>query len=1165
MTRKAIWKDWVSCFRAKAARGFTAGLILVGSSSPLLGCEDGIAVPDPENNPGLVADCKALLAARDKLAGNVFLDWDAEAAISSWEGLSVSGSPPRVSRLRLDRRQLTGTLPAELGQLTGLEELALAYNQLTGEIPAGLGQLGQLVVMVLHDNQLTGSLPLELGQLSKLSVLFLQNNQLSGELPEELSQLSQLRRLWLHTNRLTGEVPQWLADMSGLWEVYLDRNQLTGEIPAELSQLSDLRLLGLNSNQLTGKIPPELGRLTGLDTLWLANNELRGEIPAELSQLTNLTRLSLSGNRLTGEIPAWLGQMPNLQSLRLSHNQLTGPIPPELGQLTKLYYLHLAYNHLTGPIPPELGQLTELLELSLSRNRLSGEIPSELEQLTLLEWLVLDDNRLTGPIPPELGQLTRLELLYLNHNRLTGSIPPELGLGRLIQLRLNHNQLTGNVPPELAQGMFYVRILHLDYNELTGEIPVELAQLPLLRELRLSGNRLTGKIPAELGRLHSLVQLSLDNNQLTGEIPAELGNLPWLSRLHLQHNRLTGEIPAELGQLSRLRQFSFRGNRLTGPVPPELSDLPDVYVLNLAATRMAPDRIDVTWDDPGDPSGSYEYRLWEEGAVDWTEWAPIEDPETLLTKGEGLTIEWMLTDISNDAVYLFIEVSVTNDTGTHLSRAEVKRPVIAGPPSTDSPEAIFVPVLLTSAGRNNAFFTSELTLTNRGAEEATLHYTYTAEAGGGSGAASDTLAPERQRILPNAIDYLSGLGIPIPASGNRIGTLRVEVSGSSEVSLTTRTTTAVPDGRAGLAYPSIAEDEGSQEAVYLCGLRQNSQDRSNVAFQHMGSSEDGPITLRTIVYSGDPDDTSSLVVGEVELKPGGFHQYSGLLGRLGAPAQGYVKVEKVSGDAPFYAYGVINDNFNSDGSFVFPVTESSLVGTTGQTLPVIIETGSFQSELTVTNFSARDRQVDFNFVADGVDRDDDTATFGLTLKAGEQTILPDIVEELRGREVAGIGPANRAYVGALFATPAEGDMSGIVIGARTGAPDQRGGQYSLFYNGVPYGSATVESAWIYGLQQNAENRSNLALVNTGEIDDSSSTFEITVYDGSGDSEPKTSSVTLGPRRWHQVNGILGKTSQGYVQVRKVSGNNPFVAYGVINDGGRPGERSGDGAFLLSQE
>ena len=120
----------------------------------------------------------------------------------------------------------------------------------------------------------------------------------------------------------------------------------------------------------------------------------------------------------------------------------------------------------------------------------------------------------------------------------------------------------------------------------------------------------------------------------------------------------------------------------------------------------------------------------------------------------------------------------------------------------------------------------------------------------------------------------------------------------------------------------------------------------------MGAPDEGSITLRTTVFSGEADDTTPRDLGEVKLQPGGFHQYSGLLDRLGSPAQGFVKVEKVEGEAPFYAYGVINDNFNSDGSFVFPLTESSLVGRSGQTLPVIIETGSFQSELTVTNFSA---------------------------------------------------------------------------------------------------------------------------------------------------------------------------------------------------------------------
>ena len=392
--------------------------------------------------------------------------------------------------------------------------------------------------------------------------------------------------------------------------------------------------------------------------------------------------------------------------------------------------------------------------------------------------------------------------------------------------------------------------------------------------------------------------------------------------------------------------------------------------------------------------------------------------------------------------------------------------------------SVFVPVILSAAGQNQSFFTSELTLTNRGEREERLDYLYTAHIGGGSGRASEVLAPGVQKIETDALGHLRGLGIPIPETGNRIGTLWVEVRLGSEVEAVVRTTTLVPDGRAGLAYPGVAEEEGFTEAVYLCGLRQNSRDRSNVAFQNMGAPEEGAITLRTTVYSGDSTDTNARVLEDMELEPGGFHQYSGLLGVLGVPAQGYVKVERVEGRAPFYAYGVINDQANSDGSFVFPVTASSLEATAGQTLPVIVETSEFTSELTVTNFSEEPRRLDFQFVAEGIEGDDKTAGFSMTLVAGQQQIIPEVVEELRRRGVAGLGSGNRALAGAVFATAVEGDMSGIVIGARTGS-EGGGGQYSVFYNAVPFGEAFSREAWVEGLQQNQENRSNLALVNTG--------------------------------------------------------------------------------------
>ena len=483
--------------------------------------------------------------------------------------------------------------------------------------------------------------------------------------------------------------------------------------------------------------------------------------------------------------------------------------------------------------------------------------------------------------------------------------------------------------------------------------------------------------------------------------------------------------------------------------------------------------------------------------------------------------------------------------------------------------SLFVPVILSSAGQKQSFFTSELTLTNRGDQDVKLDYSYSANRGEGSGAASDVLPAGRQRVETDALTYLRGLGIPIPETGNRIGTLRVEARLGSEVEAVVRTTTLVPEGRAGLAYLGVAEEEGFTEAVYLCGLRQNNRDRSNVAFQNMGAPEEGAITVRTTVYSGEAADATARVLEDIELEPGGFHQYSGLLGVLGVPAQGYVRVERVEGTSPFYAYGVINDQANSDGSFIFPVAASSLEGTAGQTLPVIVETSEFRSELTVTNFSEEPRRLDFQFVAERIEAAGNTAAFSMTLGAGRQEIIAEVVDELRRRGVAGLGSGSRALAGAVFATAVEGDMSGIVIGARTGS-EGGGGQYSVFYNAVPFGEAFSREAWVDGLQQNQENRSNLALVNTGEVDGSASVFHLEIYDGeTGLLAETVVTKPIPARRWHQINGILGsyapETRQGYIRIEKVSGENPFLAYGVVNDGGAPGERSGDGAYLPARE
>ena len=68
--------------------------------------------------------------------------------------------------------------------------------------------------MGLDSNQLSGKIPAELGELSNLLWLDLENNRLSGAVPPEVGQLSNLVRLRLAGNDLSGCVPDALSDVS---------------------------------------------------------------------------------------------------------------------------------------------------------------------------------------------------------------------------------------------------------------------------------------------------------------------------------------------------------------------------------------------------------------------------------------------------------------------------------------------------------------------------------------------------------------------------------------------------------------------------------------------------------------------------------------------------------------------------------------------------------------------------------------------------------------------------------------------------------------------------------------------------------------------------------------------------------------------------------------
>ena len=279
-----------------------------------------------------LGDREVLVALYNATDGANWTDntnWLSTAPLGEWHGVTVDESG-RVTELHLSAKQLSGTIPAELGQLSSLERLFFNTNQLSGTIPAELGQLSSLEFLSFDRNQLSGAIPVELGGLSSLEHLVLSTNELTGAIPRELGNLSSLDSLWLEHNQLSGSIPAELGELSSLKYAFLGKNQFSGAIPKEMGNLSNMEILTLDETQVSGSIPAELGGLSKLTTLILQSNMLSGAIPAELGNLSNLLLLGLGRNQLSGAIPSELGNLSNLVSITLAPNNFTGCIPSEL-------------------------------------------------------------------------------------------------------------------------------------------------------------------------------------------------------------------------------------------------------------------------------------------------------------------------------------------------------------------------------------------------------------------------------------------------------------------------------------------------------------------------------------------------------------------------------------------------------------------------------------------------------------------------------------------------------------------------------------------------------------------------------------------------------------------------------------------------------------------
>lgn len=455
-----------------------------------------------------------------------------------------------------------------------LRELNLGWNNITGTLPAGIGQFTSFVDLNLCNNHLTGLVPSEIFMLNNLTSLCLADNNLTGIITEEVfSGLTRLKYIDLSSNQMGPGFPPWLQRLAGVDYIDMEDTGITGQFPYWFSAAFSLaKKLDFSHNQINGSLPNNMENMS-LHHLLLDGNQITGEM---LPLPRNLISFSISNNALSGHIPESICESPQLQDMDLGSNRLEGEFPRCL-RMRKIKSLILSNNMFLGKFPIFLQSCTNISFLDLSGNKLSGRLPTWIADLVAIQYLRLSYNMFSGSLPFSITNLREMYDMNLAGNRLSGAIPWNLSNLRSMVEKNDYPSVPffDNFPVVTKrQELFYgdrlsdMVSIDLSSNFLTGVIPDEITSLGSLMNLNLSWNYLTGKIPHKIGSMASLESLDLSNNQLSGEIPLSLSNLSYLAWLDVSYNNLSGRIPSgpQLDTLYDNDPFMYSGNNgLCGP------------------------------------------------------------------------------------------------------------------------------------------------------------------------------------------------------------------------------------------------------------------------------------------------------------------------------------------------------------------------------------------------------------------------------------------------------------------------------------------------------------------------------------------------------------------------------------------------------------------------
>ncbi|KAK3040484.1 hypothetical protein RJ639_028769 [Escallonia herrerae] len=224
-----------------------------------------------------------------------------------------------VAGIDLNRADIAGFLPDELGLLSDLALLHLNSNRLCGVLPLTLPNLTLLFELDLSNNRFVGPFPYVVLSLPSIKYLDIRYNEFEGPLPPQLFNKN-LDAIFVNNNRLTSIIPSSLGTSTASVLVFANNN-FGGCLPPSIANFANTleELLVINTN-LSGCLPPEVGYLYKLRVLDVSSNKLVGPIPYSIAGLAHLEQLNFGHNMMTGNVPVGVCVLPNLANFTYSYN-----------------------------------------------------------------------------------------------------------------------------------------------------------------------------------------------------------------------------------------------------------------------------------------------------------------------------------------------------------------------------------------------------------------------------------------------------------------------------------------------------------------------------------------------------------------------------------------------------------------------------------------------------------------------------------------------------------------------------------------------------------------------------------------------------------------------------------------------------------------------------